>query len=76
MSWFVCDVEADGPCPGLYSMSEFGVVKLDRDLKTTFYAQTAPLKGADFDLAAMKVTGLTREKHLTYPHPEQGHARL
>lgn len=30
MSLFVVDVEADGPAPGLYSMTEFAAVKLDK----------------------------------------------
>ena len=29
MSYFFVDVEADGPCPGLYSMVSFGAVKFD-----------------------------------------------
>lgn len=71
MSWMVVDVESDGPCPGLYSMVSFGVVRLDRDLQTTFYGQCAPLAHAKFEQEALNVSGTTREEHLGYPDPEK-----
>jgi len=50
MSLFVVDVEADGPCPGLYSMVSFGVVRVQEDLEKTptFFGQTAPITEIGF----------------------------
>ena len=46
MSNIIVDVEADGPCPGLYSMVSFGAVILSEDLDKTFYGQCRPLADA------------------------------
>ena len=70
-TWIVVDVEADGPCPGLYSMVSLGAVRLDRDLKTTFYGRCAPLLHAGFEPAALAISGTTREEHLRYPCAEE-----
>jgi hypothetical protein len=43
MSFFIVDVETDGPAPGLYSMVSFAAVKVDEDLKTTFLGKTKPI---------------------------------
>lgn len=67
MTWFVVDVEADGPCPGLYSMVSFGVVRFDRYLQTTFYGKTRPLDGAKWDPEALAISNITHEEHLAYP---------
>ncbi len=42
MSWFVVDVESDGPVPGKYSMVSFGAVLVESSLSQTFYGQTRP----------------------------------
>ena len=60
------DVEADGPCPGLYSMVSFGAVVVEPALNRTFYGRTEPLAGATFMQAALDVSGTTREAHLAY----------
>ena len=72
MSIFIVDVEADGPCPGLYSMISFGVVKVTKDLKTTptFYGETAPISDK-WVPGALAVSNITREQFLTYPKPEK-----
>lgn len=36
---FIIDVESDGEAPGMYNMLEFGAVKLDLELKTTFHGK-------------------------------------
>ena len=71
----VIDIEADGPCPGIYSMVCFGVVDVFDQTKT-FYGETAPLKfgnhvhGSAFSSPeALAVSGFTREQHLAFPHP-------
>lgn len=66
MSGFMVDVEADGPCPGMYSMIEIGVVKIDDSLKTTFYGQLAPIAD-QYQESALKVTGYSREETLEFP---------
>lgn len=66
MSNIIVDVEADGPCPGLYSMVCFGAVCLETG--DTFYAQCRPDLEADCDLNALSVSGFTREEVLAFPH--------
>lgn len=73
MSIFVVDVESDGPAPGLYSMISVGVVRLDRDLKTTFKATFAPIS-PDWIADALAVSGFTRQRHEACPDPAIGMA--
>jgi hypothetical protein len=70
MSNIIVDVEADGPCPGLYSMVSFGAVILSEDLDKTFYGQCRPLVNADWIPEALAVSGHTREEVMTFPSPE------
>ena len=70
MSLFVVDVEADGPCPGLFSMVCFGAVKVSAELQTTFYGQTRPITD-DYRLDALKISGFSREEHLEFPDPAE-----
>ena len=37
MSWFMVDIEADGPIPGDYSVISFGTVVIEPGLERTFY---------------------------------------
>ena len=68
MSWISVDVEADGPCPGKYSMVSFGAVVVREGLEDTFYGQVAPLS-VRYDPKALAVSGHTREEHLNFPLP-------
>lgn len=43
MTWFIVDVESDGPIPSDYSMVSFGAVRLDTDLQTTFLGRVCPI---------------------------------
>lgn len=65
----IVDVEADGPCPGLYSMVCFGAVILDdcAGKWRTFYGQTAPYPGAKWIPEALAVSGFLREEHEKFP---------
>lgn len=63
------DVEADGPCPGLYSMVSFGAVLVNDDLKTTFKGETAPVSDAWIP-DALAVSGVTRDQHKRFDDPE------
>lgn len=69
MSYFVVDVEADGPCPGLYSMVCFGVVKVDNSLDSSFYGRVRPISD-QYNSEALKISGFTREEHLSFPEPK------
>lgn len=66
MSYFIVDVEADGPCPGLYSMHEFGAVLVEPGITKTFYGQCKPIS-EQFNREALAVSGKTREETLQYP---------
>ena len=69
MSNFVVDIEADGPCPGEYSMVSFGVVRLDNELKTTFYGQCRPISDKWIP-RALSVSGHSREETLGFTDPK------
>lgn len=54
------DIEADGPIPGDYSMSSFGLIVVDRP-QLTFYRELKPISEKWVPEAAA-VSGLDREK--------------
>lgn len=72
MSYFVVDVEADGPCPGLYSMISFGAVLVQEDLKNTktFYGELKPISDKWIP-QALAVSGFSREEVLKFDDPEE-----
>jgi hypothetical protein len=72
MSNIIVDVEADGPCPGMYSMVSFGAVILSEGLNKTFYAQIRPLDDAtaEYIPEALAVSGHSREEVMTFPNPD------
>lgn len=43
------DVETTGPCPGLFSMVQFGAVIVEPGLKRTFKGELKPLDAMDDD---------------------------
>ena len=69
MTNFIVDVEADGPCPGLYSMVSFGAVLLSDHTKT-FYGQLAPISDKWIP-EALAVSGHTREQTLAFDSPKK-----
>lgn len=81
MSWFMVDVETDGPCPGLYSMIEVGCVRVEptgtstissiqkQSIAPVFYAKLRPT-GERYDVEALKVSGHTRDETADFPHPQ------
>ncbi len=69
MSWFMVDVEANGPIPGDYSMTEIGVVRMDEDLKTTFHGYLRPLDGAKWIQEAYDVVGYGHDHAMTFEYP-------
>lgn len=64
----VIDVEANGPCAGIYSMISFGGVIVESGLQKTFYAELKPITGM-FMPDALAVTGFTHEQTLKFPEP-------
>ena len=68
MSNIIVDVEADGPCPGLFSMVSFGAVILSENLDKTFYGQLRPIS-EEWIPEALAVSGHSREETLTFRDP-------
>jgi hypothetical protein len=75
MSWFVVDVESDGPVPGKYSMVSFGAVLVEPSLSRTFYGQTRPTS-EHFIPEALAISGHSREQHLAFEDPAVVMARF
>lgn len=62
MTWFVVDIEADGPAPGMYSMIEIGAVALNRDGDVVrFYGALKPIS-ENYMEDALKAINKTREQ--------------
>lgn len=70
MSYFIVDVESDGPIPADYSMVCFGVVLFDEHLDKTFYGKTRPISDR-FIPEALQVSGFSRQEHLTFDDPQR-----
>ena len=69
MTYFVVDIESDGPFVPKYSMVSFGAVVLDEKLDRTFYGQVRPI--SPFWIPeALAVSGHTRDETLRFPTPE------
>jgi len=68
MSWFVVDVESDGPVPGKYSMVSFGAVLVEPSLSQSFYGRTKPVS-QQFIPDALAVSGHTRQEHEAFDDP-------
>ncbi|MES2697307.1 MAG: exonuclease [Verrucomicrobiota bacterium] len=70
MSFFLVDVEADGPIPADYSMVCFGAVLFDDALATTFRGRVRPISERYLP-EALAVSGYTREQHATFDDPKE-----
>lgn len=67
---YIFDTEQTGPNTHAHSMHWLGVVKLTRDLQTTFEGKLRPRPGTTFDPAAMEHAGdVTWEELLTWNEP-------
>ena len=66
MSYFMVDVEADGPIPGRFSMISFGAILVEPGLDRTFYGRLRPISD-QFVPAALAVSKLSREETLEFP---------
>lgn len=68
--FFFVDVEANGPCPGIFSMAKLGCVVLDNkgQTKRRFYGTYSPIS-ENYLAEAYKHSNITREEHLTFDDP-------
>lgn len=69
MSWFVVDVEADGPYPPDYSMICFGAVMVEPALSRSFYGEVSPIS-EQTNIAAAAVSGISRAAHEGFEHAQ------
>lgn len=69
--WIVVDVEADGPCPGIYSMVKLGAVVVNPHLDLTFYAEMAPITET-YDPNALSACGLSRAQTMQFDRAVHG----
>ncbi len=60
MTYYVIDVESNGPILSKHSMVCFGAVRLDNELKTTFYGQTRPISDY-YNEEALAISGFSRQ---------------
>jgi hypothetical protein len=67
--FIVCDVEADGPIPGEYSMVSFGAVAVEPTLSRTFYGEVRPISDK-WVPEALAISGISRETHEGFDEPE------
>ena len=68
MSYFMVDVEADGPIPGEYSMVCLGVIVVDPLLDRTFYGRVKPIS-QQWNAKALAISGFNREDTLAFDDP-------
>ena len=69
MSYFMVDVEADGPIPGNYSMVCVGAVLVEPSLGKTFYGQLQPIS-EKWIPEALEISGFSREQALAFDDPK------
>ena len=69
MTYVMVDIEADGPCPGDYSMICFGAVLVEERLARTFYARLRPVSEKWLP-QALSVSGFSREETLAFGEPQ------
>lgn len=68
MSWFVVDVEANGPIPGDYSMISLGAIVVEPTLSKTFYGKLKPISDKLIP-EALAVSGFSHEETLKFDEP-------
>ena len=68
MSYFMVDVESDGPIPGDFSMICFGAVLVEPTLSKTFYGQLKPISDK-WVPEALAISGFLRDDTLRFNEP-------
>jgi hypothetical protein len=69
MSYFMVDVESDGPIPGDFSMICFGAVLVEPTLSKTFYGQLKPVSDIWIP-EALAISGFSRDATLQFNEPQ------
>lgn len=69
MSYFMVDIESDGPIPGDYSMISFGAVLVSPGLTETFYGKLKPISD-QWVPEALAVSGFSRVETEQFETPE------
>jgi len=75
MTWFMVDVETDGPCPHLYSMISLGCVIVEPGLSRTFYTTVRPISD-EWIAEALNVSGHPRHECMKFDRPEDAIPRF
>ncbi|HEY6726470.1 MAG TPA: 3'-5' exoribonuclease [Polyangiaceae bacterium] len=70
MTYFMIDIEADGPIPGDYSMVCLGAVVVEPQLSRTFYGRLRPIS-QQWIPRALAVSGFSREQTLAFDDPRE-----
>lgn len=70
MTYFMIDIEADGPIPGDYSMVCLGAVVVEPSLSRTFYGRLRPIS-EQWMPDALAVSGFSREQTLAFDEPRE-----
>lgn len=70
MSYYMVDVEADGPIPGDFSLVSFGAVRVDSELDQHYYGRCQPIS-QQFIPEALAVSGHSREETLAFDDPKE-----
>ena len=70
MTYFMIDIEADGPIPGDYSMVCLGAVVVEPSLSRTFYGRLRPIS-EQWLPRALAVSGFSREETLAFDEPRE-----
>jgi hypothetical protein len=68
MSYFMVDVESDGPIPGDYSMICLGVVLVEPSLSKTFYGRLRPISD-NWIPEDLGISGFSREETFSFDDP-------
>jgi DNA polymerase III epsilon subunit-like protein len=69
--WVSIDIEADGPCPHLYSMIEIGAVIINDDntIGKRFHGRLCPISDI-WDPEALAISGYSREETTAFMYPK------
>jgi len=70
MSYFMVDIEADGPIPGDYSMISMGIVLVKPGLEEQFSARLKPIS-KKWVPEALAISGFSREDTFSFSDPQQ-----
>jgi DNA polymerase III alpha subunit (gram-positive type) len=70
MSYFIVDVESDGPIPSDYSMVCFAAIKMDQNLDQSFYGKMKPIS-EKWIPEALAISGFTRDQTLSFDEPKK-----